>query len=163
VHLMLAFITLQNFIFVYNLFDVYNSSLLIDLYIQQWRLFLIMWKEFKTFISQGNVLDLVIGVIIGGAFSNIVSYLVDHIIMPVVGLFLGRIDFTSLTFTLVNVQVKYSMFLQNVVDFLIIAISIFIFVKFINTLRKQSAEEEVEETDEQTVLLTEIRDLLKER
>jgi len=122
-----------------------------------------MWKEFKTFISQGNVLDLAIGVIIGGAFSNIVSSLVDHIIMPVVGLFLGKIDFTSLTFTLGNVQVKYGMFLQNVVDFLIIAISIFIFVKFINTLRKQSAEEEVEETDEQTVLLTEIRDLLKER
>jgi len=80
-----------------------------------------MLKEFKKFIARGNVVDLAVGVVVGSAFSKIVSSLVDNIIMPLVGIIIGGIDFTKLSFTIFDVEVQYGIFLQNVVDFLIIA------------------------------------------
>jgi len=120
-----------------------------------------MLKEFKEFIAQGNVLDLAIGIIIGAAFGEIVNSLVDNIIMPIVGLFMGGIDFTGLSVKIKDAEIAYGMFIQNVVSFFIIAFSIFLFVKLINTLRRKQDEEEEEEVEENIQLLSEIRDLLK--
>jgi len=91
-----------------------------------------MLKEFKTFITQGNVLDLAIGVIIGSAFGKIVTSLVDDIIMPIVGMFMGVKDFSSLTITVGTANVKYGNFIQVVVQFLIIAYVIFMLIKAAN-------------------------------
>lgn len=128
-----------------------------------------MWKDFKEFISRGNVLDLAVGIIIGAAFGSIVSSLVDNIIMPLVGMLVGGISFASLTFTFGDAEIEYGLFIQSIVDFVIIAFSIFIFIRIINSVRRKQAEEEAEveaeeeaEVDEQTELLTEIRDLLKQ-
>ena len=122
-----------------------------------------MWQDFKEFASQGNVVDLAVAVIIGATFSNIVSSLVDDIIMPLVGLLLGGISFEGLQVTIGDATISYGIFIQNVVDFFIIAFSIFLFIRLLNRLRKQKEEEEAEEMDEQTELLTEIRDLLKQK
>lgn len=131
----------------------------------------IVWSEFKEFISRGNVLDLAVGIIIGAAFGKIVSSLVDNVIMPFVGLLLGGINFRSLKFIVGNAEIEYGLFLQNIVDFLIIAFSIFIFIRIINSvkkkieLEKEEIEQEKEEVkeDEQILLLREIRDILKEK
>lgn len=123
-----------------------------------------MWKDFKEFISKGNIMDLAIGIIIGGAFGKIVSSLVDNVIMPIFGLILGGIDFTSLSIQVGEAQIQYGIFVQNVVDFLIIAFSIFIVIRLLNKLRRkeeQKEEKEVKKVDEQLELLREIRDLLK--
>ncbi|GAK00837.1 large conductance mechanosensitive channel protein MscL [Geomicrobium sp. JCM 19055] len=128
-----------------------------------------MWKEFKAFIAQGNVLDLAVAVVIGAAFQQIVSSLVDHIIMPFVGVILGGVDFSSLVFQFGDAQVEYGMFIQAIVDFLIIALAIFIFVKVANKLikRRAEAEEAEEEVEEEPpaseVYLKEIRDLLSKQ
>ena len=126
-----------------------------------------MWKEFKEFIMRGNVMDLAVGVIIGGAFSSIVTSLVNNIIMPLLGIIIGGIDFTSLTIKIRDAEIQYGMFLQNVIDFLIIALCIFIMVKVVNKLmhfKKKKVEEEkapeVIKSNEE-ILLEEIRDLLK--
>lgn len=121
-----------------------------------------VWKEFKEFIAQGNVLDLAIGIIIGGAFGKIVSSLVDHVMMPAVGLLLGGIDFTTLSIVVEDAHIQYGIFIQNVVDFLIIAFSIFLVIRLLNKLKKKEEKmEEKPEVDEQLELLKEIRDLLK--
>ena len=117
----------------------------------------IMWKDFKEFIAQGNVMDLAVGIIIGAAFGQIVSSLVDNVIMPLVGILLGGINFTSLNFTIGNANVEYGIFIQSVVDFLIIAFSIFIVIRLLNKLRKKQEEKEEEPIDEQIELLKEIR------
>ena len=123
-----------------------------------------MLQEFKKFISRGNVIDLAVGVVVGGAFSKIVSSLVDNIIMPIVGIIIGGIDFTDLSLKIFGIDIKFGLFLQNVVDFFIIAFCIFIVIKLINkfTLKKEVKEEEkvVVKSDE-VLLLEEIRDLLK--
>ena len=126
-----------------------------------------MWKEFKEFIMRGNVMDLAVGVIIGGAFSSIVTSLVNNIIMPFLGIIIGGIDFTSLSIKIQDAEIQYGMFLQNVIDFLIIAFCIFIMVKIVNKLmhfKKKKVEEEtapeVIKSNEE-ILLEEIRDLLK--
>ena len=127
-----------------------------------------MIKEFKEFISRGNVIDLAVGVIMGSAFGKIVTSLVNDIIMPFVGAIMGGIDFTSLSLTIKDSQIMYGNFIQNIVDFLIIAICIFIMVKLVNKLnelhtkqdKKEEVKEEVKKTDE-VILLEEIRDLLK--
>lgn len=123
-----------------------------------------MLQEFKKFISRGNVIDLAVGVVVGGAFSKIVSSLVDNIIMPIVGIIIGGIDFTNLSLKIFGIDIKFGLFLQNVVDFFIIAFCIFIVIKLINkfTLKKEVKEEEkvVVKSDE-VLLLEEIRDLLK--
>jgi large conductance mechanosensitive channel len=96
-----------------------------------------MLKEFKEFAIRGNVVDLAVAVIIGGAFGKIVSSLVDDIIMPLIGLLIGGIDFKSLAFTVGSAKVTYGTFIQNVVDFLIIAFVIFLMVRAINNLKKK--------------------------
>lgn len=124
-----------------------------------------MLKEFKEFISKGNVLDLAVGVVMGSAFSGIVTSLVNDIIMPLVGLLIGGIDFSGMKATVGEASIAYGNFIQNIVNFLIIAMSIFVFIKFINRLSKKVKKEEKEEAEEkvdpQTKLLEEIRDELK--
>ena len=125
-----------------------------------------MFKEFKEFISKGNVLDLAVGVIVGGAFGKIVTSLVDDIIMPIIGLIIGGIDFSGLSLKIGEATVKYGMFIQNIVNFLIIAFSIFLVVKAVNKMRriKPEKEEPVEpKKSNEEILLTEIRDLLKNK
>ena len=128
-----------------------------------------MFKEFKEFISKGNVIDLAVGVIIGGAFGKIVTSLVDSIIMPVLGLILGKINFQELKLVLkqsdgVNTElaISYGLFIQNVINFLLIGFVLFLMVKSINKFRKK--EEALEAEEKPTLdqeLLREIRDLLK--
>ena len=123
-------------------------------------------KEFMAFISRGNVIDLAVGVIIGGAFGKIVSSLVDDIIMPLVGIIIGGIDFKSLTAKVGDATLAYGMFIQNVIDFLIVALCIFLFIKFLNAFKRKKEEvkeEEPPKKDEQIILLEEIRDLLKKK
>ena len=125
-----------------------------------------MFKEFKEFISKGNVLDLAVGVIIGGAFGKIVTSLVDDIIMPFIGLIIGGLDFSGLSIVIGKATIKYGMFIQNVVNFLIIAFSVFMIVKAVNKVRRIKPEEKEEEPvveapSKEEVLLAEIRDLLK--
>ncbi|MCG8396460.1 large conductance mechanosensitive channel protein MscL [Bacillus atrophaeus] len=125
-----------------------------------------MWKEFKTFAIRGNIVDLAIGVVIGGAFGKIVTSLVNDIIMPLVGLLLGGLDFSGLSFTFGDAVIQYGSFIQTIVNFLIISFSIFIMIRTLNQLRrKKEAEEEAEEeaADVQEELLKEIRDLLKQQ
>ncbi|MDD2180963.1 MAG: large-conductance mechanosensitive channel protein MscL [Bacilli bacterium] len=122
-----------------------------------------MLKDFKKFISRGNVLDLAVGVIIGGAFGKIVSSLVNDIIMPSLGILLGGLDFTSLSIIINDSVITYGIFIQNIVDFLLIAASIFLMIRIINNFKKKEEEKvevvEAKPTTEQ--LLEEIRDLLK--
>lgn len=126
-----------------------------------------MFKEFKEFIAKGNVMDLAVGLIIGSAFGSIVSSFVTDIIMPPIGLLLGGVDFSQLAVTLKRatetseaVAINYGLFLNTVIDFLIISLVIFIIVKQINRLKKK---EEAKPTPpaEEVVLLREIRDQLK--
>ena len=121
-------------------------------------------NEFKEFISRGNVIDMAVGVIIGSAFSKIVTSLVNDIIMPLVGIIIGGLDFTSLSIKINYSEILYGAFIQYIVDFLIIAVCIFTVIKLINKLKKQKPAEEPApvETPEDIKLLTEIRDLLKE-
>ena len=125
-----------------------------------------MIKEFKEFIARGNVIDLAVGVIIGGAFGKIVTSIVNDLLMPLIGVISGGIDFTGLSFKINEAEIKYGNFLQNVIDFLIIAFCIFILVKIVNKITRKK-EEPVEEKPapkpEDVVLLEEIRDLLKQK
>lgn len=120
-------------------------------------------KEFKEFISKGNVIDMAVGVIIGSAFSKIVTSLVNDIIMPLIGIIIGGLDFSKLSITVKDSQIMYGSFIQNIVDFLIIAACIFTVIKIINKFKKPKPIEEPKpkETPEDIKLLTEIRDLLK--
>ena len=95
-----------------------------------------MWKEFKEFAMKGNIMDLAIGVVIGGAFQKIVNSLVSDIIMPAVSIITGKVDFSDMMITIGNASIKYGNFITSIVNFLIIAFSIFIFVKYINKLNK---------------------------
>lgn len=122
-----------------------------------------MWKDFKAFAMKGNVLDLAVAVVIGAAFGAIVSSLVDSIIMPLVGILTGGIDFSqSLILTVGDAKVKFGEFIQAIINFVIIAFSIFMFVRVLSKLQGKKAEEEPEpEIDTKEELLKEIRDLLK--
>ena len=129
------------------------------------------WQEFKTFISRGSVLDLAIGMVMGSSFTSIVKSLVDDLIMPIVGIVLGGSSFTSLSITILGVQITYGNFIQAIVNFLVISLFLFMTVKAINTLKKIeedkfSIKKEEEKKEEKKaadiVLLEEIRDLLKE-
>ncbi|NLA77935.1 MAG: large-conductance mechanosensitive channel protein MscL [Erysipelothrix sp.] len=129
-----------------------------------------MLKDFKAFIQRGNVIDLAVAVIVGGAFGKIVASLVDDVIMPLLGKMMLGINFSELKWVLEaateasdEVAVNYGMFIQNIVDFLIIAFVIFLAIRFMQKLKKQ-AEPEAEAPAapaEDIVLLQEIRDLLK--
>ena len=122
-------------------------------------------KEFKDFAMRGNVMDMAVGVIIGGAFGKIVSSLVDDIFMPIIGVLTGGIDFSNLSVKVEDANVKYGMFLQNVLDFLIIAFCIFLMIKAINKLsaKKEAEPEAPAEPSATEKLLTEIRDELKKQ
>ena len=128
-----------------------------------------MWKEFKEFAMKGNVIDLAIGVVIGGAFGKIVTSLVNDIIMPVISILTGSVDFKHLKYVIEPAQgeipelaVYYGQFIQNLVDFVIIAFSIFIMIKMINKLKAKPKEEAAPaKPSEEVVLLSEIRDELK--
>ncbi|MCM3219197.1 large conductance mechanosensitive channel protein MscL [Bacillus anthracis] len=125
-----------------------------------------MWNEFKKFAFKGNVVDLAVGVVIGAAFGKIVSSLVKDIITPLLGMVLGGVDFTSLHFGYGKSAVMYGNFIQTIFDFLIIAASIFMFVKVFNKLtskKEEEKEEEIPEPTKEEVLLGEIRDLLKQQ
>lgn len=123
-----------------------------------------MIKEFREFITKGNVLDLAIAVVMGAAFGKIVSSLVENIITPLVGIILGGINVSSLTIKVGNAVLKYGIFVQAVIDFLIISFAIFMFMKIANSIirKKQAKEEEVIEVVPSTEqYLKEIRDLLQ--
>ena len=135
-----------------------------------------MLNEFKKFISKGNVVDLAVGVVVGGAFSKIVSSLVNDIIMPLIGVIIGGIDFTNLSLKVGEATINYGMFIQNIIDFLIISFCIFLVVKALNTLddmtkkklEKIKKEEKVEKKEEEKVseeiiLLREINNSLKKQ
>ena len=129
------------------------------------------FKEFKKFALRGNVLDMAVGVIIGGAFGKIVTSLVNDVLLPVIGIATGKIDISKLAITIKEgaegvdpVVVKYGMFLQNIVDFIIICLCIFVMIKLMNSVVKK--EEEAKPApgpSNEEVLLTEIRDLLKNK
>lgn len=124
-------------------------------------------KEFKEFAVKGNVVDLAVGVIIGGAFGKIVSSLVGDVLMPLIGVITGGIDFTALIAKVGDAEIKYGMFIQNVFDFIIIAFCIFLMIKGINKLNKKKEEKPAEaapaEPSNEEKLLSEIRDLLKQK
>lgn len=121
-------------------------------------------SEFKDFISRGNVLDMAVGVIIGGAFGKIVTSLVNDIIMPLVGILIGGHDFSGLVLKINDAKITYGVFIQNVVDFLIVAFCIFVFIKALNKFKRKKEKEEVSiepKKSDEVLLLEEIRDLLK--
>ena len=125
-------------------------------------------EDFKKFISRGNVVDMAVGVVVGGAFSKIVTSLVNDVITPAIGVLLGGLDFSELSFGLKDAQINYGLFLQTIIDFLIIAACIFtvdkIFEKF---KKKEEPKEEVKPEEpkkpDDILLLEEIRDLLKKK
>lgn len=117
-------------------------------------------KEFKEFINQGNVMDMAVGVIIAGAFGKIITALVENILMPLIGMILGGVNFSDLKVVVGTAELQYGLFIQAIIDFLIIAFVIFVIVKNINKLKKEEPAEEPE-TPADIALLTEIRDLLK--
>ena len=127
-------------------------------------------SEFKEFAMKGNVLDMAVGVIIGGAFGKIVSSLVDDVLMPLVGMITGNIDFTNLAFKIGEGEeaavLKYGNFIQNTVDFVIVAFCIFLMLKAINKMNRKKEEPEAPAAPAgptQEELLAEIRDLLKQK
>ena len=126
-------------------------------------------EEFKAFVMRGNVVDLAVGVIIGGAFGKIVTSLVNDIFMPIVGIALGNVDFSSLEIKLgepvegaEQAAIRYGAFIQEIVNFLIIALCIFMVIKVINKMqkKKEEAPAPAPEPTKEEVLLTEIRDAL---
>lgn len=122
-----------------------------------------MLKEFRDFALKGNVIDLAVAVIIGIAFGAVVLSLVNDIIMPIVGVLLGGVDFASLSIQVGAATIAYGKFIQAIVNFLIIAFVLFLIVKAANRMRKPVAPPEPPGPSAEETLLTEIRDLLKTR
>lgn len=124
-----------------------------------------MIKEFKEFMLRGNVMDLAVAVIIGGAFTAIVTSLVNDIIMPVVGVILGGVDFTALAITVGDANITYGNFIQAIINFLIIALVLFLLIRSINSMsrKKEEAPAAPPGPTAEEKLLAEIRDLLRER
>ena len=122
--------------------------------------------DFKEFISKGNVLDLAIAVVIGNAFNAIVTSLVNDVIMPLVGIIIGGIDFTGIKITYKTSSIMVGNFIQNIINFLIIALSIFVMIRVFKKLSHKKKEEELPPPppkSEEVLLLEEIRDLLKKQ
>lgn len=123
-----------------------------------------MLKEFKEFAFKGNVIDLAVAVVIGAAFGKIVTAVVDGLLMPIIGILLGGVDFSGLAIKVGNASIMYGSVIQAVIDFLIIAFFIFLMVKSINKLNRAPSEEPEEPAaPTEAELLTEIRDLLKNK
>lgn len=127
--------------------------------------FIFMWKEFKEFAIKGNVIDLAVAFILGAAFTAIVTSLVNDIFMPFLGILIGGIDFSTLAVSVLGVNVTYGNFLQEIVKFFLVAFALFMMVKVLNRLKREKAVEETPEPElsREEQLLSEIRDLLKER
>ncbi|ASS37205.1 large-conductance mechanosensitive channel protein MscL [Mogibacterium pumilum] len=122
--------------------------------------------EFKEFISRGNVLDMAVGIIIGSAFTAIITSLVNDIIMPIVGVIIGGIDFSGLKVSFGSAAINYGVFIQAIINFLLIALTVFLMIKAISKANKKQDKEAAEEPATPTPeveLLTEIRDLLSKR
>lgn len=120
-------------------------------------------EEFKEFALKGNMIDLAVGVIIGAAFKAIIDSIVNDILMPLIGVIIGGYDFSSLSITVGGASVRYGMLIQNVVNFMIMAVCLFAFVKAINAFKRKKPTEEVEAPEEKAadiVLLEEIRDAI---
>ena len=125
-----------------------------------------MVKEFKEFISKGNVMDMAVGIIIGGAFTAIVNSLVESILMPLIGVVSGGLSVADMSVTVGNAVIGYGAFLQAIIDFLLVALVLFSIIKAMNkakaaAVKEEPAEETPEEVPADIALLTEIRDLLK--
>lgn len=121
-----------------------------------------MLKEFKKFIARGNVLDLAVGVIVGGAFSSIVTSLVNNIFTPIIGLIVGGVDFSSLSITFRDTKIMYGAFIQSIIDFLIVAFCLFIVVKAVNKVtHKKEEKPAVPAKSAELKTLEEIRNILK--
>lgn len=122
---------------------------------------------FKKFISRGNVVDMAVGVIVGGAFGKIVTSLVNDIVMPLIGIALGKVNFAELSAKIGDAEIKYGSFIQTVIDFVIVALCIFIVVELFEKFKKKEdpkpEEPKAPAKSDETVLLEEIRDLLKNR
>jgi large conductance mechanosensitive channel len=124
-----------------------------------------MWKDFKAFALKGNMLDLAVGVIIGAAFGKIVTSLVNDLLMPLLGILLNGKDFSALSITYKSAVINYGMFFQTLVDFFIIAFSIFLFIRLLGKLKRKQAVLPTPPAapSKEEALLTEIRDLLREQ
>jgi len=124
-------------------------------------------EEFKAFAMKGNVIDLAVAVVIGAAFGKIVSSLVDNIITPLIGLLMGGVNFSGLSYSVGEAVITYGMFIQAIIDFVIVALVIFMVIKAISRLQRQQAEDPAENTpaepSEEVQLLREIRDGLRRR
>jgi large conductance mechanosensitive channel len=118
-------------------------------------------KEFKDFAMKGNVMDLAIGVVIGGAFGAIVTAAVDNILMPIVGMLTGGYDFTTLSVKVGSAELKYGMFIQALITFIIIALFLFMVVKALNKMKKKEEDAAPAGPSSTDALLMEIRDSLK--
>ncbi len=119
--------------------------------------------EFKAFAMKGNIVDLAVAVILGGAFGKIVNSLVNDVLMPLIGMILGGLDFSGLRLTVGSASINYGLFIQAIVNFIVIALSIFFVVKALNKTKKPAKEEKAEKVVTDVELLTEIRDLLKKK
>ncbi len=119
-----------------------------------------MVSEFKEFAMKGSLMDMAVGIIIGAAIGKMVGALVDNVLMPLIGLAMGGVDFSSLAITVGEASINYGAFIQALIDFIIIAFVIFMLLKMINNMKKKAEEEPAAPSDD-VVLLTEIRDLLK--
>ena len=124
-----------------------------------------MWKEFKTFISRGNVIDLAVAVVLGAAFGAIITSFVNDIIMPLIGILMGGINFTTLSIQVGEATIAYGNFIQAIINFLIIAFALFLVIRGINKMQKEeeAAPAPPPEPTAEEKLLTEIRDLLKQQ
>ncbi|MBK8989059.1 MAG: large-conductance mechanosensitive channel protein MscL [Chloroflexi bacterium] len=124
-----------------------------------------MLKEFKTFISKGNVIDLAVAVILGGAFGAIVKSLVDDLIMPLIGILLGGVNFSALTIQVGDAVLTYGNFIQAIINFLVIAFALFLIIRAANKAKKkeEAAPAAPPAPSAEEKLLAEIRDLLKEK
>ena len=118
-----------------------------------------MASEFKEFATKGSLVDMAVGIIIGAAIGKMVGALVDNILMSIIGMVMGGVDISSLAITVGDANIGYGAFIQAFIDFLIVAFVIFMIIKAINNMKKSAAKEEADEVE----LLTEIRDLLKQR
>ncbi len=122
-----------------------------------------MLKEFKDFAMRGNVIDLAVAVVIGTAFVAIINSLVNDIIMPIIGVIIGGLDFSALAITVGSANITYGNFIQAIVNFILVAIVLFMIVRAINKLQKPKPVEAPPAPPADVVLLTEIRDLLKQK
>lgn len=125
-------------------------------------------SEFRTFIERGNVVDLAVGVVMGSAFSKIVTSVVDDLLMPIIGIIIGGHDFSNLSINVGSAVIKYGSLINNIINFFIISFCIFILIKFINKLtsinkKEVKKEEKVVKKSDEVILLEEIRDELKKK